>query len=221
VGLDILSVWEDYCGAADRSWTQILNDEGSLGVTTRASIQIVSTKFRHWPLELAFHTLRNKTPACKSVMARSMATLLLADLHPTGGPEIWSGNQISTSISSLIPIQLDEDGCPLQIQAFPAAALILKKVTPLWDHGIHDWTQILGRAPNGRPFFLDDRELQWAKPSMSFPLPKDLIHVLKYLRTFRSSKSSEDWRAIQTKTSSLRTIDLTIAPRWRDIFTPA
>jgi len=93
-------------------------------------------------------------------MARSMATLLRADLHPTGGLEIWSGNQISTSISSLIPIHLDEDGCPLQTQAFPAAAFILKKVTPLWYRGIHDWTQILGRAPNVRPFFLDDIELQ-------------------------------------------------------------
>jgi hypothetical protein len=86
VGLNIPSVWEDYCGAAVRSWTQILNDEGALGVTSRASLQIESTKFRHWPLELDFHTLRNKTPACKSVMARSMATLLVADLHPTGGP---------------------------------------------------------------------------------------------------------------------------------------
>jgi hypothetical protein len=97
-------------------------------------------------------------------MARSMATLLLADLHLTGGPEIWAGNQISTSISSLIPIHLDEDRCPLQIQAFPAAAFIIKKITPLWYHGIHDWTQILGRAPNGRPFFLADKELQWASP---------------------------------------------------------
>ncbi len=26
VGLNIPSVWEDYCGAAVRSWTQILND---------------------------------------------------------------------------------------------------------------------------------------------------------------------------------------------------
>ena len=38
VGLNIPSVWEDYCGAADRSWTQILNDEGALGATARASL---------------------------------------------------------------------------------------------------------------------------------------------------------------------------------------
>jgi hypothetical protein len=31
LGLNIPSVWEDYCGAALRSWTQILNDEGALG----------------------------------------------------------------------------------------------------------------------------------------------------------------------------------------------
>ena len=114
-------------------------------------------------------------------MARSMATLLLADLHPTGGPEIRSGNQISTSISSLIPIQLDEDGCPLLTQPFPEATFLLKKLTPLWDHGFHDWAQFLGRAPNGRPFFLDERELQWANPTMTFPLPQKLAHALKYL----------------------------------------
>ena len=151
---------------------------------------------------MAFHTLRDRTPACKQVMARSMATLLMADLHLTGGPEIWYGNRISTSISSLIPIQIDEDGCPLQTQAFPASTLILQKSTPLWDHGIHDWTQILGRAPNGRLFFLYDRELQWANPYTIFPLPQNLNHVLKYLRTsLLSSKSPADWRHLKTKIS--------------------
>ena len=100
-------------------------------------------------MQLAFHTDRRRTPVCTSVMARNMATLLLADLHPIGGPEIWSGNGISTSISSLIPIQLDEDGCPLKNQAFPDATSTLKKITALWDNGIHEWAQILGRDPHG------------------------------------------------------------------------
>ena len=98
---------------------------------------------------------------CTSIIARNMATLLMADLHPTGGPEIWSGNQISTSISSRIPIQTDEDGCPSDTQPFPMRG-ILRKLTPLWVHGIHEWTQIFGRAPDGRPYFLNDREIQWA-----------------------------------------------------------
>ena len=59
VGLNIPSVWEDYHGAAIRSWTQILNDEGALGVTARASLQRASAKFRHWPIETAFHKNRN------------------------------------------------------------------------------------------------------------------------------------------------------------------
>jgi len=53
---------------------------------------------------------------------------------------------------------------------------------------------------------------------MSFPLPKDLSHTLKYLRTLLSSKSPEDWRLLQIKISSLQTIHLSIAQRWRDIF---
>jgi hypothetical protein len=220
VGLNIPSVWEDYCGAAVRSWTQILNDEGALGATARASLHRASNRFRHWPIELAFHTFRNKTPACKSIMARNMATLLLADLHPTGGPEIWSsGNRISTTITSHMPIQLDEDGCPIKTQAFPTATSILKRLTPLWDHGILDWKQILAREPDGRPYFLDDRELKWANPSMDFPLPQDLTQALKYLRTLLSSKNPEDWHRLKTTSSGPESFTLSIAPRWRTIFT--
>ncbi len=50
LGLNIPSIWEDYCGAAIRSWTQILNDGGALGTTARASLQTAAAKFRHWPL---------------------------------------------------------------------------------------------------------------------------------------------------------------------------
>jgi hypothetical protein len=38
IGLNIPSIWEDYCGAAVRSWTQILDDEGALRTTARASL---------------------------------------------------------------------------------------------------------------------------------------------------------------------------------------
>ncbi len=120
VGLNIPSIWEVYSGAAIRSWTQILNDEGALGTTARASLQTTSAKFRHWPLEMAFHSHRGRIPICSSIVSRNMSTLLMADLHPVGGPEIWSGNQISTSISSRIPVHLDEDGCPLEVQPFPS-----------------------------------------------------------------------------------------------------
>jgi hypothetical protein len=124
-----------------------------------------------------------------------MATLLLADLHPIGGPEIWSGNGISTSISSLILTQLDEDGCPLKKQAFPDATSTLKKLTALWDNGIHEWAQILGRDPHGRPYFLDERELQWANPTLRFPLPQKLAQALKFTRALLSSTGWEDWHS--------------------------
>jgi hypothetical protein len=113
VGLNISSVWEDYCGTALRSWTQILNDEGALDTTARASIQIASNVYRHWPLELAFRSRRkSQTPICTFAMARNMATLLLADLHPTGGLEVWYGNRISSSFTSKIHVHTDSEGCP-------------------------------------------------------------------------------------------------------------
>jgi len=97
-----------------RSWMQILDDEGSIGTSTaRAFLQRTATKFRHWPLELDFHFQRRRIPLCLSVTAWAMASLLMVDLHPTSGPEIRYGNQISTSISFRIPIHLDGDGCPI------------------------------------------------------------------------------------------------------------
>ncbi len=92
--------------------------------------------------------------------ARNMATLLMADLHPVGGPEIWSGNQISNSIAARIPIDLDDEGCPCENQSFPQATHLLGKLGPLWEYEIHNWSQVLCRGPNGNPYFLDDRDLQ-------------------------------------------------------------
>ena len=115
--------------------------------------------FRYWPLELAFHSRKkDHTPVCTSVMARNMATILMAYLHPTGGPEIWPGNRISFSVTTKIPIQTDLEGCKSHNQPFPPPLFILQKLSPLWEHGVHNWTQILGRAPDGRPYFLDERE---------------------------------------------------------------
>ena len=95
-------------------------------------------------------------------MARNTAILITADLHPTGGPEIWSRNQISPSLSTRIPIHTDADGCPLNTQPYLYPTLVLQKMTPLWEHGFHDWAQIPGRAPDGRLYFLENRELIWA-----------------------------------------------------------
>ncbi len=47
VRLNIPSVLENYCVESVRSWTQILNDEGALVVTARASLQRASAMFRH------------------------------------------------------------------------------------------------------------------------------------------------------------------------------
>ena len=63
---------------------------------------------------MAFHFLRGRLPLCSSIVARNMVTLLMADLYPVGGPEIWSSNHMSIAISSWIPIHLDEDDCPLE-----------------------------------------------------------------------------------------------------------
>jgi hypothetical protein len=90
LGLNSPIIWEDYCGAAIRSWTQILNDEGALGATARTSLLQAETRFKHWPLELAFRTIKGRA-TCPSVIRRNVATLLIADLHPMRDIEILKG----------------------------------------------------------------------------------------------------------------------------------
>ncbi len=62
LGLNIPSIWKDYCGVAIRSSTHILNDGGAIGTTARASLQTTSAKFRHWSLGMAFHSHRDAPP---------------------------------------------------------------------------------------------------------------------------------------------------------------
>jgi hypothetical protein len=47
LGLNLPTIWEDYCAAAANSWTNILNDQGALGATTRASLTQPATEFQH------------------------------------------------------------------------------------------------------------------------------------------------------------------------------
>jgi len=141
-----------------RFWTQILNDEGVLGTTARASSHGAASKFRYWPLELAFHSRKSGSSLCPSIVARIMTTLLTTDLHPVRGPELLSRNQISTSLSTRIPIQTDEDECPLKIQQFSQPTLIMQKLVPLSEKRFPQLSQILGRPPYGRSYFLEDRE---------------------------------------------------------------
>ena len=72
---------------------------------------------------------------------------------------IWAGNQISASITARIPITMDEDSCSAEVRPFPPTTKIIRRVVPLWEHSFHDRAQILIRGQDGRPYFLDDREL--------------------------------------------------------------
>ena len=176
-----------------RSLTQIINDEGSLGVTARASLRRAATKIHHWPMKQGFHSQRGQVSLCPFIIARKTATLFMADLHPTKGPDILSGNQISILISSRIPIDLDNDGCPLDKRSFPQATVLIRKLALLWEHGVHTWAQILCRGPDGRLYFPEERELQWANPPMHFTLPEALALAVKCLRAMLSSTDSSHW----------------------------
>ncbi len=110
---------------------------------------------------------------------------------------------------------MDEDGCPLDTRQLPQPTLILEKLVSLWEHGFHKCAQISGRARDGRPYFLEDRELIWDNPSMRFPLPQNRVHVLKYHRVILASTSIAHKHNLKNKVTMPSGGDDPIAPRWR------
>ena len=115
IDLNIPSIWEDFCGLALRSWTQILNDEGALGITARASLHGAAFKFQHWPLELAFHSRNNGSTTLPLDNGEEYGHPPNCRHAPHGGPGNGVREPILDQLLYPIPIKTDEDGCPLDI----------------------------------------------------------------------------------------------------------
>ena len=141
------------------------------------------------------------TPLCPSIIARNIATLIAADLHPLGGPEIWSGNPISIALTNAIPITTDEDGCPTTNQPYTRTDKILRKLAPLWEHNVHTWVQTIRLSPSARPYFLSDGELIWTNPQLAGKIPNTLPKAFRYFRKLLQAESPEHL-TILTQTSS-------------------
>ena len=69
-------------------------------------------------------------------------------------------------------------------------------------------------------FPIREREIQWANPSLQFPLPEALTHALKYLRAPLSSKDPAHWLSLCQKLTRPHELDYPIAPRWRTMMDP-
>ena len=76
---------------------------------------------------------------------------------------------------------------------------------------------ILGRGPDGRPYFIDGRELQWVNPNLRTPLPHTLLAALTYLRVLLASTDPAHWEKLKRSIKTAPLWDLPIAPRWRRI----
>ena len=214
-GLNLPTLWEDYCASAVRIWTTILNDQGALGLTAKASLIEAATKFAQWPLELAFSSNKHGTPLCTSLSAKCMATVIMGDLHPLGGPPMWEGNPISRSLITAIPISVDEDGCPLPTQPFPRVDSILRQLTPLWSNGINSWGQLARLDPGGRPYLLPEDELLWANPHLTPSLLTAMRRSFTYLHRLMASTSPTDMARTSSRAAPKHIQRGQFAPRWR------
>ena len=191
LGPNLPTTCEDYCSDAINSWTYILNDQGALRATVRASLTQANTKKKNWLLELAFYAHRGGRPLCPSIIARNIASLIAADLHPLRCPEIWSGNQLSATLTSSIPITIDEDGCPTINQPYTRTSQILCNLTPLWEHNVHTRAQAARISPNARPYFLSEAELIWTSLQLAVKIFLTLQKRFLYCRKLMQAESPD------------------------------
>ncbi len=91
------------------------------------------------------------TPLCPSIIARYIAILIVAELHPLGAQKSGRENPISIALTNAIPIPTEEDSCPATIQPYTRTHRILRKLAPLWEHNVQSWAQTVRLAPNARP----------------------------------------------------------------------
>ncbi len=62
--------------------------------------------------------------------------------------------------------------------------------------------------------------MQWANPSLKFPLLEALTQALKYLRVLLSSIDTAHWLSLCKMLTRPRGLDYSIAPRWRTMIYP-
>ena len=61
---------------------------------------------------------------------------------------------------------------------------------------------------------MEERKLQWASPTVKFPLLEALTRAFDYLRILLSSKDHTQWLSLCQKLTEPQGPDYSIAPRW-------
>jgi len=163
---------------------------------------------------MAFQNHRGGRPLCPSIIARNITTLIARDLHPLGGPEIWSGNPIATTLTLSIPITTDEDGCPTPSQPYTRVNRILRKLIFLWERKIFTWEQIARLSPNKRLYLLSDEEILWANPHLRNKIHNTLQKAILYLRINIQADSSEYLLSLTLTLSKPDPQSTFLAARW-------
>jgi hypothetical protein len=59
---------------------------------------------------------------------------------------------------------------------------------------------------------MDEREMQWANPSVKFPLPEALTRALAYLRILLSTRDRTQWLSLCKNLTESHGPDYSIAP---------
>eukprot|EP00951_Prasinocladus_malaysianus_P049926 scaffold675023_cov84-Prasinocladus_malaysianus.AAC.1 len=57
---------------------------------------------------------------------------------------------MSIDIASSLAPELDDEGCPKEVQPFPMAEIVLERLSSLWELGFKKWSDVLYALPNKR-----------------------------------------------------------------------
>jgi ribonuclease HI len=220
------SLMVDYANAATTAAIEFLNDPGYLGCIARASTTRAQQLYEHWPLALALETNgstiarllalpaaanlhvmlspRNTTEAPALPFPQSFALVGLG-AHPfnTHIPPLWKGNPISDFISSVILPH--PDALPLDEPAFPPHLYVLRKLAPIWAHGIYRWdTLICSSKPRGRPSanaptpsLLLRTHAQLLRANPSLPTSGTLPAAITFLHALLTSTDMKHFKRIK------------------------
>jgi hypothetical protein len=95
--------------------------------------------------------------------------------------------------------------------------MILRKLSPVWEHNVHTWAQTIRLSPNARHYFISDDELIWANPKLAGKIPNTLLKVFLYFRKLLQAESPEPLKILAQPSSTHEPRPTPIANRWQTI----
>ena len=212
LGLDSPSLAMDYGAAAAAVLKDLLNDGGRLGNLARASIAHLSKQKEFWPKELILDS-------GIGFLSKAHALLQLTATKIEGIPSSWQGNNLCKSLVNHIqasepnPINNGTDDTPPQ---YPPIRKILRRIKPLWCHGLTDLSALLSPKTKTKlgstQTIITFKDLQRQYPRIA--KQKGVEAALTYITDLLTANSPEHFSNNRSRSKTATQPPRILAKRW-------